>query len=65
MSNVRSRPRIPTVFALMDRGATMKTYVPKRGEVEQHWYVVDATGQSLGRLASDVARVLRGKHKPT
>jgi large subunit ribosomal protein L13 len=43
----------------------MKTYVPKRGEVVQHWYVVDATGQSLGRLASDVARVLRGKHKPT
>lgn len=43
----------------------MKTYVPKRGEVEQFWYVVDATGQNLGRLASDIARVLRGKHKPT
>ena len=43
----------------------MKTYVPRRGEVEQSWYVVDATGQNLGRLASDIARVLRGKHKPT
>jgi large subunit ribosomal protein L13 len=43
----------------------MKTYVPKKGEVEQRWYVVDATGQTLGRLASDIARVLRGKHKPT
>lgn len=43
----------------------MKTYVPKRGEVEQAWYLVDATGQNLGRLASDIARVLRGKHKPS
>src|SRR5947209_11349949 len=43
----------------------MKTYVPKQGEVQHQWYVVDATGQSLGRLASDIARVLRGKHKPT
>lgn len=43
----------------------MKTYVPKRGEVERQWYVVDAAGKNLGRLASDIARVLRGKHKPT
>lgn len=42
----------------------MKTYVPKGGEIEQGWYVVDATNQNLGRLASDIARVLRGKHKP-
>jgi large subunit ribosomal protein L13 len=42
----------------------MKTYVPKKGEVEPAWYVVDATGKTLGRLASDIARVLRGKHKP-
>ena len=42
----------------------MKTYVPKKGEVEHQWYVVDATNQNLGRLASDIARVLRGKHKP-
>lgn len=43
----------------------MKTYVPKRGDVERQWYIVDATGQNLGRLASDIARVLRGKHKPS
>jgi large subunit ribosomal protein L13 len=43
----------------------MKTYVPKQDEVQRHWYLVDATDQNLGRLASDIARVLRGKHKPT
>jgi len=42
----------------------MKTYTPKKGEVEQKWYVVDADGQVLGRLATRVASVLRGKHKP-
>ncbi len=43
----------------------MKTYVPKRGDIQRQWYVVDAEGQNLGRLASDIARVLRGKHKAT
>lgn len=43
----------------------MKTYVPKQGEIQRTWYVVDASDQNLGRLASDIARVLRGKHKPT
>ena len=42
----------------------MKTYVTKPAEVERSWYVVDAEGQTLGRLASKVAAVLRGKHKP-
>ena len=42
----------------------MKTYVPKRGEVESKWFVVDADGKRLGRLASEVAKILRGKHKP-
>jgi len=42
----------------------VKTYVPKRGEVESKWFVVDATGKRLGRLASEVAKILRGKHKP-
>ena len=37
----------------------------KREEVEQKWYIVDAAGQTLGRIASKVARLLRGKHKPT
>ena len=42
----------------------MKTYVTKPDEVERNWYVVDAEGQTLGRLASKIAVVLRGKHKP-
>lgn len=43
----------------------MKTYAPIREQIDRQWYVVDATDQRLGRLASDIARVLRGKHKPT
>ncbi|MBK8985176.1 MAG: 50S ribosomal protein L13 [Chloroflexi bacterium] len=42
----------------------MKTYVTKPADIERSWYVVDAEGQTLGRLASQVAAVLRGKHKP-
>ena len=42
-----------------------KTYWTKPEEVQHDWYVVDAQGQTLGRLASRVAAVLRGKHKPT
>ncbi len=42
----------------------MKTYVTKPADVERAWYVVDAEGQTLGRLASSVATILRGKHKP-
>jgi large subunit ribosomal protein L13 len=41
-----------------------KTYVAKPGEVERKWYVVDATDQTLGRLATQIATILRGKHKP-
>jgi large subunit ribosomal protein L13 len=43
----------------------MKTYVAKPAEVERKWYVVDASGLTLGRLASEVAKILRGKNKPT
>ncbi len=42
-----------------------RTYMAKDGEVERKWWVVDASGVPLGRLASRVAHVLRGKHKPT
>lgn len=42
----------------------MKTFSAKPHEVERDWYVVDAEGKTLGRLASEVARRLRGKHKP-
>jgi len=40
------------------------TFVAKPHELERKWYVVDAEGQTLGRLASEVAKILRGKHKP-
>ena len=39
----------------------MSTYFPKEGEIARKWYVVDASGQTLGRLASQVARILMGK----
>ncbi len=42
----------------------MRTYSPKPGEVERRWHVIDATDVVLGRLASQVAILLRGKHKP-
>jgi large subunit ribosomal protein L13 len=42
----------------------MKTYSPKPEHIERSWYVMDASGQVLGRLASEVATLLRGKHKP-
>ncbi|MDY5584622.1 MAG: 50S ribosomal protein L13 [Arcanobacterium sp.] len=42
----------------------MRTYSPKPGDVEKKWYVIDATDVVLGRLASQVATLLRGKHKP-
>lgn len=42
-----------------------KTYSPKRAEIDRRWHLVDATGKTLGRLSTEVARVLRGKHKPT
>ncbi|GAA2864795.1 50S ribosomal protein L13 [Streptosporangium fragile] len=42
----------------------MRTYTPKPAEVERQWYIIDATDIVLGRLASHVANLLRGKHKP-
>lgn len=42
----------------------LKTYSAKEGEVKRDWYIVDADGQTVGRLATKVASVLRGKHKP-
>ena len=42
----------------------MKTYIPKTADIDRKWYVVDAEGMVLGRLASQVANILRGKNKP-
>jgi large subunit ribosomal protein L13 len=44
---------------------TTKTYTPSQADIERRWFVVDATDQTLGRLASRVAAVLEGKHKPS
>jgi len=41
------------------------TYTPKASEIERAWYVVDADGMTLGRMSTEVASILRGKHKPT
>ena len=43
----------------------MPTYSPKASEITRRWYVVDADGLVLGRMSTEVARILRGKHKPT
>lgn len=43
----------------------MKTYAVKASEIERKWFVVDAAGENLGRLATRIATILRGKHKPT
>ena len=43
----------------------MRTYSPKPGDVDRQWHVIDATDIVLGRLASQTATLLRGKHKPT
>jgi len=42
----------------------MSTYFPKAGEIARKWYVVDASGQTLGRMASRIARILMGKDNP-
>jgi len=41
-----------------------KTYIPKKTEVKKHWYIIDAKDKVLGRLATRIATILRGKHKP-
>src|SRR5438270_8456261 len=51
------RPSRPTL-------SRMKTYSPRPQHIEHRWYVMDASGAVLGRLASEVATILRGKHKP-
>lgn len=43
----------------------MKTYATKASDIDRKWWIFDAEGKILGRLATDVARLLRGKHKPT
>lgn len=49
----------------MEKASMKNTYMQKKETVERNWYVVDASGLTLGRLATQVAHVLRGKNKPT
>lgn len=56
--------RLPGGAGWLRLGA-MRTYSPRPTDIEHRWYVTDADGMVLGRLASRVAHVLRGKHKPT
>jgi large subunit ribosomal protein L13 len=42
----------------------VKTYTVRKNDIKREWYVVDARGKTLGRLASEIAKILRGKHKP-
>jgi large subunit ribosomal protein L13 len=42
----------------------MKTFVPKKGDIERNWWILNAEGKVLGRLATEAATLLRGKHKP-
>ena len=43
----------------------MKSFMAKAEDIQRKWYVIDAEGKPLGRLASEIAKILRGKHKPT
>jgi large subunit ribosomal protein L13 len=43
----------------------MKTFMQRKEDVKREWYIVDATDKTLGRMSTEIARVLRGKHKPT
>ena len=43
----------------------MRTYFPKKGDIEPRWFIIDADGKVLGRLSTEIARILSGKNKPT
>ena len=52
-------------LGILKRTIFVATYTPKKSEIERSWHVVDAEGLILGRMATEVAQILRGKHKPT
>lgn len=50
----------------MQKNATpQKTFLPKEKDVKLNWFLLDATGKTLGRLTTEISKILRGKHKPT
>jgi large subunit ribosomal protein L13 len=54
----------PQIRREITEGSSVRTYTPKPGDVQRQWHVIDASDVVLGRLASQTARLLRGKHKP-
>lgn len=48
----------------LNGGNVMSTYMPKAGDITRKWYVIDAAGKPMGKVAVEAARLLRGKHKP-
>jgi large subunit ribosomal protein L13 len=61
---IRCRHRHLPENAINPEPLIMKTYSAKPADIRRDWYLVDATGQTLGRLSTEIARRLRGKHKP-
>lgn len=47
------------------KNLNVKTYSPKAGDIQRAWHLIDASGQTLGRLSAEIANLLRGKHKPS
>lgn len=58
-------PKVLLIYLNILQRYLVSTYTPKKGDIQRAWHVVDADGLILGRLASEVAKILRGKHKPT
>jgi large subunit ribosomal protein L13 len=58
-------PKSSFTVATKKDPSVQRTYSAKEGEVKRNWHIVDASGQTVGRLATQVARLLRGKHKAT
>ena len=64
MIKMDAQVSFPNTNAGLTEELIMKTFMPNEAAVERKWYVVDAAGYTLGRLASEVAKILRGKNKP-
>jgi large subunit ribosomal protein L13 len=62
---VRLVDKIKIDYSVVEKLIVQKTYVPKAGDITQDWILIDANGQNLGRLATQIANILLGKNKPT
>ena len=63
ISNARTKA-IRIIMAKKTRARFQKTFIKKKEDVQRNWFILNAKGKTLGRLASEIAKVLRGKHKP-